>query len=198
MTLILGSSSPRRREMLDMIGIAYTACTPPFDERAFVHSGDAYELAKLLAEEKCASLVGEFPNEPILCADTLVVLDNEVYGKPDDASHAFEMLKKLSGRTHKVLTGVAIRQDAKVVSGVAQTDVTIKSLTDDQIRAFHKAINPLDKAGAYAAQGIGALILERIEGAYDNVVGLPMQLVMELLKQMEIDIWDYVLSLSSS
>ncbi len=198
MTLILGSSSPRRREMLDMIGIPYTACTPPFDERAFVHSGDVYELAKLLAQEKCASLVGEFPNEPILCADTLVILDGEVYGKPDNETQAFEMLKKLSGKTHKVLTGVAIRQDEKVVCGVAQTNVTIKALTDDQIKAFHKAINPLDKAGAYAAQGIGALILERIDGAYDNVVGLPMQLVMDLLKQMEIDIWDCVLSLSSS
>ncbi len=182
--------------MLDMVGIPYTACTPPFDEREFVHSGEPCELARLLAEEKCASLAGEFPDDPILCADTIVVHDGIVYGKPDDEKHAVQMLKTLAGQTHEVITGVAVRHGPQVFSDVEKTLVTIKPLSDEQIATFHKAINPLDKAGAYAAQGLGALILERIDGAYDNVVGLPMQLVMRLLKNLEIDLWHCVLSQS--
>ena len=192
MALVLGSSSLRRREMLDMIGIPYTACTPPFDERAFVHEGTPEELVKKLAEEKCASLKGEFPDEVILCADTLVVLEGQIYGKPDGETGAFEMLKTLSGKTHQVLSGVSVLKDGQMVSGLETTYVTLKNLTDEQIRIFHKAINPLDKAGAYAIQGLGALIVERIDGNYNNVVGLPMHICMDLLSQMGIDLWDFV------
>lgn len=192
--LILGSSSPRRRAILSEYGIPFSVASPPFDERAFVHDGSPEELAIRLAEEKGAALAGECAGEPILTADTLVVMDGKVYSKPDDLAHAMTMLMELCGRTHHVLTGVSVRMNDEVHSAVEQTRVTLTPLTSEQIERYHAAIHPLDKAGAYAIQGRGGIIVREIVGNFDNVMGLPMHTVFNLLHPLGIDLWDYVFS----
>ena len=191
--LILGSSSPRRREILSHYNIPFSVATPPFDERAFVHSGKLDTYAKRLAEEKGLSLAGEFEQtQVILTADTLVVYQGQVFPKPQNLSEALEMLLTLNGKTHQVLTGVAVLVNHQVISAVEETLVTFCPLKKEQIKRFHKTVNPTDRAGGYAIQGTGGLLIERIEGNYDNVVGLPMKTTSKLLKQVGIDLWDYV------
>ena len=192
--LVLGSSSPRRRAILSEYGIPFSVANPPFDERAFVHDGSPEELAMRLAEEKGATLVGEFGNEPILTADTLVVLNGKIYNKPDDRAHALSMLMDLCGQTHHVLSGVSVRLGDEVHSAVEQTRVTLCPMTSEQIERYHNAIDPLDKAGAYAIQGRGGIIVREIVGNFDNVMGLPMHTVFNLLHPLGIDLWDYVFS----
>ncbi len=192
--LILGSSSPRRREILSYFGIPFTVGTPPFDERAFVHNGAPEELVKELSEQKSHSLKSEFPDEPILCADTVVVFEGKVLNKPVDESEAHQMLKSLCGNTHQVISGVSVRLGDQIFTDVETADVTLVNLTDSQIETFQRAIGSLDKAGGYAIQGRGSLIVESIVGNFDCVMGLPMQTVYKLLKKVGIDLWDYLSS----
>ncbi|MCB1108705.1 MAG: Maf family protein, partial [Chlamydiia bacterium] len=150
-----------------------------------------------LAEEKGASIAPEFDqSEIILTADTVVVKDGQIFSKPQNLEEAFSMLFELAGKTHVVHSGISVRRGPTVYSAVESTEVTFCPLTEAQIRKFHTAIDPTDKAGAYAIQGSGGLLIKKIHGNYDNVMGLPMQTVAKLLKNVGIDLWDYVSSSS--
>lgn len=149
------------------------------------------EAVMLLSMKKCAASAKYFEGEKkiVIAADTVVVFENEILIKPKDAEDAFAMLRKLSGRTHSVMTGVSIMRttDAKCETFYEETTVKFKDLTDEEIREYIKTGEPLDKAGSYGIQGIGSLFIEKIDGDYFNVVGLPVCKLNEKLKK-EFDI----------
>jgi septum formation protein len=183
--LVLASSSPRRRELLSGMGFSLDIVRPEADESARAGESPA-ELACRLARDKAAEVAfGHFEgrDEIVIGADTIVVLGGEVLGKPKDAPDAVRMLGKLSGATHEVITAFCVINPGagKEVTRHVHTMVTFRRLSPEMIARYVGAGEPMDKAGAYAAQGVGASLIERIEGSYTNVVGLPLcELAVEL------------------
>lgn len=179
--LLLASSSPRRAELLAAAGIPFEIFAVPVDESLL--DGETPEAhVRRLAEAKARAAAATHPARIVLGADTVVVIDGQVLGKPRDAAHAAAMLQQLSGRDHEVLTGVAIVAPAGEFSaGVACTRVWFATLTNEDIERYVASGEPMDKAGAYAIQGLGSRFVERIDGSYSNVVGLPVSLVWRLL-----------------
>ena len=179
--IILASASPRRAEILKMAGI-------PFD----VHPADVEEIVKEgltpvevtldIAKQKMQAIKANFPNDIILTSDTIVLLGDEILGKPNGIQGAKEMLQKLSGQMHEVITGVVLAKGNKEKSFAVTTKVFFKELSEASIEYYIETYKPLDKAGSYAIQEyIGAIGIERIEGDYYNVVGLPVSRVVEEL-----------------
>lgn len=184
--VLLASQSPRRRELMMLSGIPFTLANVVVDEimDPTLEPGKACEK---LAYMKASAAYEKYPHELIVGADTIVVIDGEVLGKPADDKQAFEMLKRLSGRTHEVITGVAIIGDDICESFYETTQVTFYELSDSDILNYIKTKECHDKAGAYGIQGKGLLLVEKINGDYYNVVGLPMsQLYRRLLKYIEL------------
>ena len=185
-TLVLGSSSPRRRELLAGAGLAFEVAPADIDERAV--PGEAPEaFAERLACEKAlavAQRLGSSPPRLVLGADTIVVVDREVLGKPLDAGDAERLLARLVGRTHRVLTGVAVVASDRLApaSCVVESRVVMRPASSEEIRRYVAGGEPLDKAGAYAAQGDGRRFIERIEGSESNVIGLPLEETLALLR----------------
>ena len=180
-TLILASASPRRRELLSHAGIPFEVQAADVDE----HCGDpAAEAVKILSSRKAQSVRQRFPGRYILAADTLVELEGRVLGKPADPEEAFAMLRRLSGHTHQVYTGVTvISPTGDVLTGSDCTDVTFCDIPETEIAAYVASGEPLDKAGAYALQGRASLWVSHLEGSYSSVIGLPLFLVRNLLLQ---------------
>lgn len=179
--LVLASASPRRAELLRATGIPHVVAAADVDER-LPPEADPKASAERLARLKAAAARGRHEGRWILAADTIVDLERRILGKPRDAVEAREMLQLLSGRAHEVHTGVALVQPSGILnSGVATTRVLFRELAWREIEAYVEGGEPMDKAGAYAIQGEGGLLIERIEGPWDNVVGLPLQLVRRLL-----------------
>jgi septum formation protein len=183
--LILASQSPRRRDLLNMLGIDNLEIIPA-DIKEEVSSGlpvgEAAAQVALLKAVSIGKKVGE--RDLILAADTLVALDNHILGKPADDADAARMLSMLSGRTHNVCTGVALIQNGRRLCRYETTYVTFRELTEKEIYAYIASGEPLDKAGAYGAQGLGSLFIRRIEGDFFNVVGLPLYLLGSMLNEM--------------
>jgi septum formation protein len=181
--LVLGSSSPRRRELLRAAGFAFEIAEPGVDERA--RPGESAEAqASRLALEKARAVALRFPAEAcVLAADTLVVVDADVLGKPRDADEAVEMLLRIQGRSHRVLTGFALIVRALGVdeNAVIESAVRMHPVDRATARAYADSGEPLDKAGAYAAQGEGGRFVAEIRGSRTNVIGLPMEAVAPLL-----------------
>jgi septum formation protein len=181
--LVLASGSPRRRELLSEAGYEFEVLTPSVDEVA--HDWlTIRELTVWNAARKAVRVAASVPHAVVLAADTLVAIEGEVLGKPDDLEHAVRILRRLSGRVHEVWTAVRIYQAARGRSRSFRemSRVHFRRLNDRAIRDYLAKIDPLDKAGAYAAQGHGTEIIKRIEGSYSNVVGLPMEQTMEALR----------------
>ena len=181
MKLVLASSSPRRQAYLKDLGIPFRRVAPDVDEtRRRGESPRAY--VRRIALEKASVVSERYPSSWVVSADTTVVIDKTVLGKPRDAAHARKMLRQLSGRSHRVLSGIALvhRADAVVRSAVSSTRVFIRRLNDDEIRWYVGTGEPLDKAGAYGAQGKGGLLVARVEGSFSNVVGFPLEKFYEL------------------
>lgn len=180
--LVLASQSPRRRELLSKLGIPFEVMVPDFIEEAQFHLGPQEEVL-FLAREKARSLRRRFPDALILGADTLVVLGEKRMGKPLDDTEAFEMLEQLSGRTHQVLTGLALLDASSdhFQTFVGTTSVTFHPLDVEKIQKYILTGEPRDKAGAYAIQGKGETLVKDIQGDYDNVVGLPLDPLRKLL-----------------
>ncbi|MGM9570524.1 MAG: Maf family protein, partial [Phascolarctobacterium sp.] len=181
MEVVLASASPRRLALLEQVGIAAKVCPAAFDEEAG-RADAATDVALHNALGKCrvvAAKVGDAA--PVIAADTIVVIDEAILGKPADASEAAVMLARLSGRSHQVLTGVAVRYKGKEIAQVCATKVFFRELTEAEIAAYVASGEPLDKAGAYGIQGKGALLVEKIEGCYNNVVGLPLTMLYSML-----------------
>jgi septum formation protein len=187
-TLILASGSPRRQELIGTLGLPFTIDPADVDET--MPEGTAPDvLVEELSLRKARAVVGRGGHEGrgiVIGSDTVVVLDGRILGKPRDEEDAFDMLKAIAGRTHQVYTGITC---IDVTSETALTrhdisDVTIKHLDDERIRRYIATGEPADKAGAYAVQGIGALIVNRIEGDYFNVVGMSVRLLGDMLEEM--------------
>jgi len=182
MKLVLGSESPRRKELLSTLGYEFRTLKPNADE-SIPEGLTIHEVPINLAELKANILMPELlPTETIICADTIVVLDNQIIGKPVDFNHAVSILTTLSNRTHIVYTGVHIRNSQKSYSFVEKTEVTFTKLSTEQIEYYIREYKPYDKAGAYGIQDwIGATAVQEIKGSYTNVMGLPTcQLRMQL------------------
>lgn len=189
--IILASGSPRRRELLSLLGLPFEVITSEADESTppdFTPEQIVRSLALRKAEAVVAS-VGE-RNTVIVGSDTIVVLDNTVLGKPVDELDSKSMLTRLQGRNHKVYTGVACigLPHGKTIVEHRVTSVTMRAMTEDEIVAYIATGEPADKAGSYAIQGLGSTLVERIEGCYFNVVGLPLSLLGEMLSEFGITV----------
>ena len=178
--LILASGSPRRAEILASVGWEFTKHVADIDESE--RSGESPEdYVERLAREKTEAVAAEHTDEIVLGADTTVVIDGQIIGKPIDIADARRMLKLLAGNWHEVLTGIAIVQNGETRSAIQRTRVKFAPMSDAEIKFLAERGDPLDKAGAYAVQAQAALFIEGIEGDYWNVVGLPVSLVYELV-----------------
>ena len=188
-TIILASASPRRKELLEKIGLKFEVEPSNFEED--IHSGlEPHELAQKISLAKAKSVARQHQNAIVLAADTFGIFEGKVLGKPHTEAEARTMLKTLSGRSHSVITGFTLIDTAKnkTLSKSVETKVYIRKLTLAEIDAYVKSKEPLDKAGAYAIQGLGAVFVEKIEGDYFNVVGLPLSALTEALKEFGINI----------
>ena len=177
--VVLASQSPRRRELLTLIGIAHEVRPADIDE-SYLPGETPREHAERLARGKATALEGLGDDVVTIGSDTIVVVDGDVLGKPRDRAHAAEMLRRLSGRSHVVMTGVAVRRGDAIASGVEEVGVTFRSLTDEQIERYIDTGEPMDKAGSYGIQGYGATIVERVDGDYFAVMGLALGLLVKL------------------
>ncbi len=185
--LILASKSPRRKYLLEQAGLTFSIIPSDFDESSVTMSEpDVY--VRMLAEAKAFDISEKHPDSWVIGADTIVLIDNTILGKPASNEEARSMLKQLSGKTHQVLTGYCIccKDRNTVFSETAKTDVHFKSLSNAEIDWYIQTGEPFDKAGAYAIQGIGTFLVRRINGSYTNVVGLPVCEVIEFLMKNEV------------
>jgi len=181
--VILASASPRRRELLTLIGIAHEVEPADIDESLLPGEKPATH-AERLARTKAHTIAERRPDAVVIAADTIVVVDGDVLGKPRDAAAARAMLKRLSGRTHTVLTAIAVARAAQTESAVESVDVTFRTVTDDEIGSYIATGEPMDKAGAYGIQGYGATIVERVDGDYFSVMGLGLRRLVDLLARV--------------
>ena len=179
--VILASASPRRRELLTLVGIAHEVRPANIDE-AYLAGETPREHAERLARAKAAAI--DVNDAVTIGSDTIVVVDGEVLGKPRDRQHAAEMLRRLSGRSHVVMTGVAVRWNGHIKSGVEEVDVTFRRLRSDEIERYIDTGEPMDKAGAYGIQGYGATIVDRVDGDYFAVMGLALNRLVRLLRDV--------------
>ena len=196
MRIVLASNSPRRKELLAGLGIPYDVFVLQGIDESYPDTLPANEVAEYIARKKARAYVNVNPNlnpnlndnsqlSIILTADTIVVCDGEILGKPHDADDACAMLRKLSGKTHQVYTGYCLQTADKTVSGTVCSDVTFKELSDEEITYYVEKYKPLDKAGAYGIQEwIGYIGITGIRGSYYNVMGLPVQRIYEEIKKL--------------
>lgn len=183
---ILASSSPRRFELLRQIGLSFQSIVPFVDETTELT--DPIDIVCELSLRKASAVAKNNPLSVVIAADTVVAVDGNVLGKPKNAEDATQMLRMMSGRSHFVYTGVTVACDGRMETGLCRTEVFFKDLTEEQISAYVSSPEPYDKAGAYGIQNRGALLVDHIDGDYANVVGLPVSILYEMLKEFGIDI----------
>ena len=182
--IILASGSPRRQELLKLVTENFEIC--PVDADETLPAGMPVEMASaFLADLKAKSCAKLFPDAIVIGCDTVVILEDEIMGKPKDREDAFRMLRKLSGEVHSVMTGVSLYYNTQTTVFTTETRVEFYTLSDAEINAYLDTGEPFDKAGAYGIQGKGSLLVRGIEGDYFNVVGLPVASLARNLKQFE-------------
>jgi septum formation protein len=181
--VILASQSPRRRELLTLVGIPHAVRPADIDE-SYLPGEEPAAHAQRLAREKAAVVAADETDAVVIGSDTIVVVDGEVLGKPRDVAHAAQMLSRLSGRSHVVMTGIAVRWGLAERSAVEIVGVTFHPLSVQDIHAYIATGEPMDKAGAYGIQGYGATIVERVDGDYFAVMGLPLQRMVRLMADL--------------
>jgi septum formation protein len=186
--LRLASVSPRRRELLTQIGVPHVVTGAHIDES--VHPGErAHDYVQRMARTKAQTVWEQDLSLPVLGADTTVVLDGTVFGKPEDRADGLRMLHLLSGRTHEVLTAVALASKEGLEMRVSVSAVRFRTLDADEIAAYWETGEPRDKAGAYAVQGLGAVFIESLTGSFSGVMGLPLFETSELLRAASVPLW---------
>lgn len=186
--MILASASPRRQDFLRILRVPFEAVPTEIDE-SLLQGESPFEAATRLAREKARYAATEAPvGTLVIAADTLVVLDGKALGKPADGAEAREMLRALSGRRHEVVTAISLLRDGVEATGREITEVDFAELTEDEIERYAATGEPDGKSGAYAMQGIGALLVERISGSPSNVVGLPVRLLGLLARRLGVDL----------
>lgn len=181
--IILASNSPRRRELLTMAGIEYT-CIPSDAEEIIPEGLPVQKVPEHLSRLKAEAVFASHPEDTVIGSDTIVFIDGMILGKPADKDGAFEMLRRLSGRTHTVYTGVTIMSPRGTDSFTSATDVEFFPLTDDEIRDYIATGEPMDKAGAYGIQGYGCVLVKKIDGDYFTVMGLPIAETVRRLRAL--------------
>ncbi len=188
-TIILASASPRRKTLLEQIGLKFIVDASAREDKP-VDTAEPHRLARQISLKKAQSVAGKYHDAIIIAADTFGVIDDRILGKPHSESEARAMLETINGRRHNVITGFTILDTAtsRAISNSVETRVFIRRLTHLEIETYVKSGEPLNKAGAYAIQGLGAVIVERIEGDYFNVMGLPLYAVTEALKEFGINV----------
>ena len=190
MRLILASGSPRRRELMEMLCPAGLEIIPAAGEEAADPTLPPDELVKALSGAKAAEVAARCaaPDDVVIGADTIVVLDGAVLGKPRDAADAARMLRALSGRTHTVYTGVTVLRGSETLRHAERTEVRFRALSDAEIARYVATGEPLDKAGAYGAQGYASLFVEHLDGDFFNVMGLPLCALGKLLNSLGVNL----------
>ena len=184
MNIILASASPRRKEILGNTNVKFTVIKSEIDE-VILDNEKPQQVVMRLAFEKCLDIASKHEEDLVIGADTIVVLDDEILGKPKDEKEAYRMIKSLSNRTHQVITGISLinlQSNTKIIDCVV-SNVKFKDLSEEDIRDYLQTNESLDKAGAYGIQGDGALLVEEIQGDYFNIVGLPISKLSDLLKE---------------
>ncbi|WP_438319128.1 Maf family protein [Sporosarcina sp. FA9] len=184
--LILASGSPRRKELLELLGVPFTVVKSDYPEDEYIGNGSPVEYAQSLASSKTVAVAEEHTGAVVIGADTIVVLGVRIFSKPIDAVEAKQFLRALSGQTHSVITSVAISVDGELITFSNDTKVTFYELEDDLIDMSVATGDPLDKAGAYGIQSSGALFVEQINGDYYSVMGLPIATLTKKLLELEI------------
>lgn len=180
--ILLASASPRRSELLHQLGVCFQIYAPNIDETPFIHE-DPLDYVQRMAESKAiASMQVNNNTIPILTADTVVVLHQQIMGKPQDYADAIAMLTALSGHTHYVYSAICVLTD-QIYQAVSISEVRFKSLTEKEIIAYCQTKEPWDKAGAYAVQGLAAMFIEHIKGSFSGIMGLPLFETAQLLRQ---------------
>ena len=190
--IILGSQSPKRREILGHFSIPFMVVPSDFDEESIPFAGNPGQHALILSQKKNEVLRKQYPNEVILTADSVVYSDGKLYNKPANEEEAFSFLSAFSGKWQSVFTGVTASRGPLVYSDIEETKILVNTLTPEQIKKFHSSIFTLDKAGGYTIEKSGILIVSRLEGCYDNVLGLPINTTRKLLLKVGIDLWDFL------
>ena len=192
MKFILASSSPRRRELLLRLQTPFDIILPDVDESIIPPDGSPETYCTALAELKANDISQHYPNNLVIGSDTIVVLDDQIMGKPDDKSQAQKMLKSLSGRTHHVYTGVCLKWTERNIHHLFAeiTTVTFRELSEADINHYIESCPPYDKAGSYGIQDWSAVFVKEIKGCYDNVVGFPISRFYQELKKLGINLLD--------
>jgi len=187
--IILASASPRRKALLEQIGLEFKVDTSVREDTEFA-GREPHQRARESSRKKAESVAARYPDAIIISADTFGVIDGVIIGKPHSESDAREILALLSGKSHAVITGFTVLDTltGKAVSRSVETTVFMKRLTTSVIEAYVQTGEPLDKAGSYAIQGLGAVLVEEIEGDYFNVMGLPLSALAEVLKEFDVNV----------
>lgn len=179
--VILASGSPRRADLLRSLGIDFDVCVTDADET--VDTDDAEAVVKTLSRRKAECAAAKYPSDIVVAADTVVELGGSILGKPKNEADAKRMLRMLSGTRHTVYTGVTVASDGEYHTDVSATDVYMNEITDDEIDSYIRTGEPFDKAGAYGIQTLGGMFVERVDGDYFNVTGMPKALTARLLSR---------------
>lgn len=191
--IYLASTSPRRRELLEQIGILFDQISAPVEEKISVSESPLDYVQRLAVDKAKAGLAEvqrlELKLAPVLGADTLGILGDQLLEKPRDQQDAARMLRSLSGRTHQVITALALTDGSRIETAMSITQVNFRQLSDQEIADYWETGEPRDKAGGYAIQGLGAVFVQSIQGSYSNVVGLPLEACCDLLKRFNIPWW---------
>ena len=184
MSVVLASGSPRRKELMEMLRVKELKIIPAKGEELAPEGAGPAETVKALSLAKCRELSAQCGADDVcIAADTIVWFDGKIYGKPHSEQQAFEMLSALSGNTHEVYTGVAVMSGGKINVEAEMTKVHFRQISAEEIRAYIATGEPMDKAGAYGAQGLGAVFVSGIDGDFFNVMGLPLCLLDSMLKK---------------
>ena len=187
--IILASASPRRRELLERLSLPELIIRPARGEERMPDTDDPAEIVRTLSRQKAEEVARDFEkSDVIIAADTIVWFEGRALGKPKDAADAAAMLRRLSGRTHSVFTGVCVISGDSLLSEAEESLVRFRQMSEKEIASYVASGEPMDKAGAYGAQGLGGLFVERIEGSFSNVIGLPMCRLGNMLKKVGLEL----------
>jgi septum formation protein len=186
--IILASGSPRRKELLEKIGLPFEVVTSPYEEDMSA-AADPLDLVQLLALKKAEAVAASYEDAIVIAADTFVIFENKFLGKPKDKHDAARMLRLLSGNENDIVTGYAVidTKSGKVSNGYSKATVKIRQLTDAEIDAYIESGEPLDKAGAFAVQDLGSVLIERIDGDFYSILGLPLFKIYFALRDLGVD-----------
>lgn len=192
MVLILASSSPRRKEILEFFKLPFRQFSPPFDESTISFEGNPQKYVETLSRSKALATFDLYPKDLILAADTVVIKDNELFEKPVDQASALEMLLKLQGTSHQVYTSITLMDENHQLTDTEITTMHLKDCSEEELEKYIFSLQCLDKAGAYGIQKAYNVIIDRIEGCFYNTCGLPTNALERALKVFGIHLWDYL------